>query len=84
VEMLVNTQDGRQLATWDVLCAEIVKELVGGFKKLNLTQKKLSAFLPICKAMLDLGPAWLDRYIRLYCQNQLQTDLRTESLTALD
>lgn len=64
VEILVNTQDGRHLATWSQLCAEIVKELTAGFKKLDLTQKKLSAFLPICKAMLDLGPEWLDRYVR--------------------
>lgn len=64
IEILVNTQDGRQLATWDQLCSEIIKELTGGFKKFDLSQDKLSAFLPICKAMLDLGPTWLDRYVR--------------------
>lgn len=64
VEIIVNTQDGRHLATWDDLCTEIVKELTGGFKKLSLAQKKLSAFIPVCKAMLDLGPVWLDRYVR--------------------
>ena len=31
---------------------------------LNFSQTKLSAWLPVCKAMLDLGPAWLDRYVR--------------------
>ena len=25
---------------------------------------KLTAFLPVGKAMLDLGPVWLDRYVR--------------------
>jgi len=63
VEMIVNTGES-QLATWSPLCAEIVKELTGGFKKVSMTQKKLSAFLPVCKAMLDLGPEWLDRYVR--------------------
>jgi hypothetical protein len=29
-----------------------------------LTQKKLSAFIPVCKAMLEIGPEWLDRYVR--------------------
>lgn len=53
-----------QLATWSPLCAEIVKELTSGFREINLTQNKLSAFLPACKAMLDLGPQWLDRYVR--------------------
>lgn len=64
VEILISTQDGRHLATWDQLCAEIVKELVAGFDKIDLTLKKLSAFIPVCKAMLDLGPEWLDRYVR--------------------
>ena len=75
VEILVNTQDGRHLATWDQLCSEIVKELTGGFKKLDLTQKKLSAFLPICKAMLDLGPAWLDRYVRVILSEAIANGL---------
>ncbi len=64
VEILVSTQDGRHLATWDQLCAEIAKELIAGFDKIDLTLKKLSAFIPVCKAMLDLGPEWLDRYVR--------------------
>ena len=25
---------------------------------------KFSAFLPLCKSMLELGPEWLDRYVR--------------------
>jgi len=53
-----------QLATWSPLCAEIIKELTSGFREITLTQNKLSAFIPICKAMLDLGPQWLDRYVR--------------------
>ena len=53
-----------QLATWSALSAEIVKEITGGFKEMDVAQNKLSAFLPISKAMLDLGPAWLDRYVR--------------------
>lgn len=77
VEILVNTQDGRHLATWDQLCSEIVRELTGGFRKLDLTQKKLSAFLPICKAMLDLGPAWLDRYVRVILAEAIANGLES-------
>jgi len=64
VEILVSTMDGRQMAEWGKLCDEIIKELSAGFTTINLAQKKLSAFLPLCKAMLDLGPVWLDRYVR--------------------
>lgn len=63
IEMYLNT-DGTQLASWGTLTGAITKELTSGFKMVNLSLKKLSAFLPVCKAMLDLGPGWLDRYVR--------------------
>jgi len=63
IEFLVNTQ-GTELATWGELTSEIVKELTSGFKKVNMTLNKLSAFLPVAKSMLDLGPRWMDRYVR--------------------
>lgn len=63
VEMYMNT-DEVQLASWGTLTGTITKELTSGFKKVNMSLKKLSAFLPVCKAMLDLGPTWIDRYVR--------------------
>lgn len=63
IEMYLNT-DETQLASWGTLTGEITKELTSGFKMVNMGLKKLSAFIPVCKAMLDLGPAWLDRYVR--------------------
>lgn len=63
IEFIVNT-NGRELATWGTLTATIVKELTSGFKKINMTLHKLSAFLPVAKSMLDLGPVWMDRYVR--------------------
>jgi HK97 family phage major capsid protein len=63
IEYIVNTNT-KQLATWGVLTSAIVTELTSGFKKINMTLMKLSAFLPVAKSMLDLGPAWLDRYVR--------------------
>ena len=62
-EWLVNT-NSKQLATWGTLEGTISTELAGSFAKLNVGMEKLSAYLPISKAMLDLGPAWLDRYVR--------------------
>ena len=63
IEYIVNTNT-KQLAAWGVLTSTIVTELTSGFKKINMTLMKLSAFLPVAKSMLDLGPAWLDRYVR--------------------
>ena len=61
--MMMNT-NGEQKATWGKLTAKIIEELTSGFKEVDVTQDKLSAFLPVSKAMLDLGPAWLDNYVR--------------------
>lgn len=66
VEIIVSTLDGRQMAAWGKLTDEIVKELSAGFTTINLAQKKLSAFIPIAKPMLELGPVWIDRYIRAH------------------
>ena len=63
VEIIVNT-NGYEEAAWGDLCDDIVKELTSGFKKVNTGLFKLSAFIPVCKAMLDLGPEWLDNYVR--------------------
>lgn len=62
-ELILNVGEA-QLAKWGPLCGKIDKELEGGFKKVDLMAMKLSAFLPVCKGMLDLGPNWLDRYVR--------------------
>lgn len=63
IKMLLNTDD-HQEAQWGPLTAEIVKELLSGFREVNTELLKLSAFLPVCKAMLELGPEWLDRFVR--------------------
>lgn len=61
--MMMNT-NGEQKAAWGKLTAKIIEELTSGFKEVDVTQDKLSAFLPVSKAMLDLGPVWLDNYVR--------------------
>lgn len=63
-EILISTQNGRHLAAWGKLCDTIVKELTSGTDAIDLKQNKLSAFIPICKAMLEVGPVWIDRYVR--------------------
>lgn len=63
IKFLMNL-NGYQRAAWGPLCAEIVQELTSGFKEVDSGLLKLSAFIPVCKAMLDLGPQWLDRYVR--------------------
>ena len=63
IKLMMNT-DGGQVAAWGKLTAEIVKELTSGFKEVSATLYKLSAFIPVSKDMLELGPEWLDKYVR--------------------
>ena len=63
VRFLVNT-NAKQLAHWGPLNSEITKELESGFKDIQLGQNKLSAYMLVSQDMLDLGPEWLDRYVR--------------------
>lgn len=62
-EMLMST-NGEQQAVWGKLCDSIVQEVLAGFINVSMTLLKLSAFIPVCKAMLDLGPEWLDNFVR--------------------
>ena len=60
---IYNTQ-GEQSAVWGELGAEIVTELTGSIAQLSMTQCKLSAFFTISNDILELGPEWVDVYIR--------------------
>lgn len=55
-------------AFWGKLTDAIKKKLDDGFEVVNTDLYKLSAYLPVAKSMLDLGPEWLDRYVRLVLQ----------------
>lgn len=63
IKFLMSNND-YQKAVWGKLCAEITEEIESSFKEIDMTLMKLSAFIPVCEAMLDLGPAWLDSYVR--------------------
>lgn len=53
-----------QAAIWGDITATITEELAGKVVTEQVTLMKLSAFFPVSVNLLDLGPAWLDRYIR--------------------
>lgn len=64
IKMIVNA-DNIDLATWDALTTAIATELAGKIDTMDMTLAKLSAFIPVSKDMLNLGPAWLDNYVRI-------------------
>lgn len=62
-EWITRTNDV-EAAWWGPLADEIKKKLDNGFKKEDTKLFKLSAYIPVTKSMLDLGPQWLDRFVR--------------------
>lgn len=64
IKMIVNA-DNIDLATWSALNSKIATELAGKIDTMDMTLAKLTAFIPVSKDMLKLGPAWLDNYVRI-------------------
>ena len=74
IKWVLNGQ-GAQAATWDELNTEITKDLEGAINVVDMTQRKLSAFMFVTEDMLDLGPAWVDRYVRAILSEALSAGL---------
>lgn len=75
-KMVLNTQ-GSQTATWDELNTPITKQLAGEIEIVTMTLCKLTAYMFVTFDMLDLGPAWIDRYVRETLSEALATGLET-------
>ena len=60
-----------QTAVWGELNSAITEEITSAFRTIEVTQCKLSAFAVIEKDMLDLGPVFLDGYIRMFLKDAL-------------
>ena len=68
-------------AWWGKLCDEVEKELAAAFDKETVTTYKLSAFLPVCKAHIDLGPVWLEAFVRRFLTEALAQGLEKAIVT---
>lgn len=64
-----------QNAVWGAITEEIVKEITSSFKVVDINQNKLSAYAIIELGMLDLGPTFLDGYIRTVLSEAIMAGL---------
>ena len=62
-------------AIWGEITAAITEEISSSFNEINLEQGKLTAFVLISNGMLDLGPTFLDKYIRTILKEALYVGL---------
>lgn len=75
IKILLSTTGG--VAKWGPIGKAITEELSANFIEVDLTLAALTAFLPVNRYMLDLGPAWLDRYVRELLSEALAVELET-------
>ena len=80
IETIVRTGDV-EAAWWGPLNDEIKKQLDNGFEKKPVNLYKLSAYLPVAKAYLDLGPEWLETFIRRMIVEALSMGLEKAIVT---
>lgn len=64
-----------QLAVWGTITEEITKEITSSFKVVDINQNKLSAYAIVEIGMLDLGPVFLDGYIRAVLSEAIMSGL---------
>ena len=63
VKLLVN-EGGVVMAVWGKLTDAKKAEINGSIAEIDAMHLKLLAYIPIPKALLDLGPMWLESYVR--------------------
>ena len=76
IKWVLNAQ-GAQAAAWGELNSGITKDLEGAIAVVDMTQCKLSALMFTTQDMLDLGPRWVDRYVRAILADALAAGLET-------
>lgn len=60
---MLYAKDNTATAFWGPICEEIKQMVLSGFEEVRLDNSKLSGFVPVCKALLELGPEWLAQYV---------------------
>lgn len=67
--------DPEGAAVWRILFGKIQGQLNTTFRKEKITQMALTAFWAIHNDMLELGPEWVERYVRTCLTEAIKTGL---------
>ena len=76
IKWVLNAQ-GAQSAAWGELNEAITKDLAGAIQIVDMTQRKLTAYMFTTQDMLALGPQWVDRYVRAVLADSMSAGLET-------
>lgn len=61
---MISADTPADLAKWGTITSAVTQEITGSLKEVNLTILKLSAFMAISRDIIELGPQWVDQYVR--------------------
>ncbi|MGE6370641.1 phage major capsid protein [Planococcus kocurii] len=75
------TADPSGAAVWGPLFGEIQGQIGAAFKETQISQLKLTAFAVIPNDMLELGPVWVERYVRTLIVEVLSVGLEKGFVT---
>lgn len=64
-----------QKALWGNFDAEVTKEISASFSEKDMTKLSLTAFVPVSRGLLDLGPDWIYRYVVAILQEAIANGL---------
>ncbi|MGW7930603.1 phage major capsid protein [Staphylococcus xylosus] len=71
--MILSDPEGA--AMWGEIFGEIQGQVKAHFSEVTFSQNKLTAFAIIPKDMLELGPDWIERFVRLQLTEAMATQL---------
>ncbi|MDF2605906.1 MAG: major capsid protein [Bacillales bacterium] len=72
---------GAPAAFWGDVTAAIQEIVDEGFRTVEQGMYKLSGFLVVSKAMFELGPEWLDKYVRAFLYEVIADELENAIIT---
>lgn len=79
----IMSKSGMPKAIWGELTDEITKEIDLDIVEVDMTLKMLSAYIPVPKAIIDLGAEWLDRYVRTFLAEAIANGLEDAVINGL-
>lgn len=79
--MWIVRKPGQTVATWTEVTDEIKEMIDHGFETIDQGMFKLSGFLVVSKAMFEIGPEWLDRYVRAFLTEIIAAELEKAIVT---
>ena len=70
-----------QKAVWGTITDAITQEITSGLKEIDVKQDKLTAFVHLSKGLIEMGPTYLDAYVREVLKEALAYGLEDGSST---